>query len=172
LFDVQYPAPGSPERAMEAQKLLAPTHVDLDDAWGLDHGTWSVLKHFYPDADIPVIQLSIDYGKPMQWHFDLAKQLQTLREKGILIIGSGNMVHNLGRVDFSRINEVGYGHDWAIEARSVLNKELLDGNFQATPDHYIPLLYTLGLKTKADELSLFNDQLLAGSLSMTSVRIG
>jgi 4,5-DOPA dioxygenase extradiol len=188
LFDVQYPAPGSPELAMEAQKLLAPTHVDLDDAWGLDHGTWSVLKHFYPDADIPVIQLSIDYGKPMQWHFDLAKQLQTLREKGILIIGSGNMVHNLGRVDFSRINEVGYGHDWAIEARSVLNKELLDGNFQAmidyqkgpkslqlaipTPDHYIPLLYTLGLKTKADELSLFNDQLLAGSLSMTSVRIG
>jgi 4,5-DOPA dioxygenase extradiol len=147
-----------------------------------------VLKHFYPDADIPVIQLSIDYGKPMQWHFDLAKQLQTLREKGILIIGSGNMVHNLGRVDFSRISEVGYGYDWAIEARSVLNKELLDGNFQAmidyqkgpkslqlaipTPDHYIPLLYTLGLKTKADELSLFNDQLLAGSLSMTSVRIG
>jgi 4,5-DOPA dioxygenase extradiol len=188
LFDVQYPAPGSPELATEAQKLLAPTHVDLDDAWGLDHGTWSVLKHFYPDADIPVIQLSIDYGKPMQWHFDLAKQLQTLREKGILIIGSGNMVHNLGRVDFSRISEVGYGYDWAIEARSVLNKELLDGNFQAmidyqkgpkslqlaipTPDHYIPLLYTLGLKTKADELSLFNDQLLAGSLSMTSVRIG
>jgi 4,5-DOPA dioxygenase extradiol len=188
LFDVQYPALGSPELATEAQKLLAPTHVDLDDAWGLDHGTWSVLKHFYPDADIPVIQLSIDYGKPMQWHFDLAKQLQTLREKGILIIGSGNMVHNLGRVDFSRISEVGYGYDWAIEARSVLNKELLDGNFQAmidyqkgpkslqlaipTPDHYIPLLYTLGLKTKADELSLFNDQLLAGSLSMTSVRIG
>jgi 4,5-DOPA dioxygenase extradiol len=188
LFDVQYPAPGSPELAKEAQALLAPTHIDLDDAWGLDHGTWSVLKHFYPDADIPVIQLSIDYGKPMQWHFDLAKQLQTLREKGVLIIGSGNMVHNLGRVDFSRINEVGYGYDWAIEARSVLNKELLDGNFQAiidyqkgpkslqlaipTPDHYIPLLYTLGLKTKADELSLFNDQLLAGSLSMTSVRIG
>lgn len=188
LFDVQYPAPGSPELAKEAQTLLAPTHVDLDDAWGLDHGTWSVLKHFYPDADIPVIQLSIDYGKPMQWHFDLAKQLQTLREKGVLIIGSGNMVHNLGRVDFSRINEVGYGYDWAIEARSVLNKELLDGNFQAivdyqkgpkslqlaipTPDHYIPLLYTLGLKTKADELTLFNDQLLAGSLSMTSVRIG
>jgi len=159
LFDVQYPAPGSPELAKEAQALLAPTHVDLDDAWGLDHGTWSILKHFYPEADIPVIQLSIDYGKPMQYHFDLAKQLQTLREKGVLIIGSGNMVHNLGRVDFSRINEVGYGYDWAIEARSVLNKELLNGNFQAmidyhkgpkslqlaipTPDHYIPLLYTL-----------------------------
>jgi len=188
LFDVQYPAPGSPELAREAQALLAPTHVDLDDVWGLDHGTWSVLKHFYPDADIPVIQLSIDYGKPMQWHFDLAKQLQALREQGVLIIGSGNMVHNLGRVDFSRINAVGYGYDWAIEARSVLNKELLDGNFQAlidyqkgpkslqlaipTPDHYIPLLYTLGLKTKTDELTLFNDHLLAGSLSMTSVRIG
>jgi 4,5-DOPA dioxygenase extradiol len=188
LFDVQYPAPGSPELAKETQALLAPTHVDLDDAWGLDHGTWSVLKHFYPEADIPVIQLSIDYGKPMQYQFDLAKQLQSLREKGVLIIGSGNMVHNLGRVDFSRINEVGYGYDWAIEARSVLNKELLDGNFQAmidyhkgpkslqlaipTPDHYIPLLYTLGLKSKTDELTLFNDHLLAGSLSMTSVRIG
>lgn len=188
LFDVQYPAPGSPELAKETQKLLAPTHVDLDKAWGLDHGTWSVLKHFYPEADIPVIQLSIDYGKPMQYHFDLAKQLQSLREKGVLIIGSGNIVHNLGRVDFGRINDIGYGYDWAIEARSFINQHLMDGNFQAiidyqkgpsamqlavpTPDHYIPLLYSLGLKTKDEELSLFNDALLAGSLSMTSVRIG
>jgi len=188
LFDVQYPAPGSPELAKETQKLLAPTHVDLDEAWGLDHGTWSVLKHFYPEADIPVIQLSIDYGKPMQYHFDLAKQLQSLREKGVLIIGSGNIVHNLGRVDFGRINDIGYGYDWAIEARSFINQHLMDGNFQAiidyqkgpsamqlavpTPDHYIPLLYSLGLKTKDEELSLFNDALLAGSLSMTSVRIG
>ena len=188
LFDVQYPAPGSPELAKETQKLLAPTHVDLDEAWGLDHGTWSVLKHFYPEADIPVIQLSIDYGKPMQYHFDLARQLQSLREKGVLIIGSGNIVHNLGRVDFGRINDIGYGYDWAMEARSYINQHLVDGNFQAiidyqkgpsamqlavpTPDHYIPLLYSLGLKTKDEELSLFNDALLAGSLSMTSVRIG
>jgi len=188
LFDVQYPAPGSPELAKETQGILAPTAVELDESWGLDHGTWTVLKHFYPDADIPVIQLSIDYNKPMQWHFDLAKQLQSLREKGVLIIGSGNIVHNLGRVDWARMNEIGYGHDWAIEARTYFNKAILDGNFQGlidyqkgpkalqlavpTPDHYIPLLYTLGLKSAKEELGLFNDKLLAGSLSMTSVRIG
>lgn len=188
LFDVQYPAPGSPELAKETQGILAPTAVELDESWGLDHGTWTVLKHFYPDANIPVIQLSIDYNKPMQWHFDLAKQLQSLREKGVLIIGSGNIVHNLGKVDWARMNEIGYGHDWAIEARTYFNKAILDGDFQGlidyqkgpqalqlavpTPDHYIPLLYTLGLKSEKEELGLFNDKLLAGSLSMTSVRIG
>lgn len=188
LFAVQYPAKGSPELAKETSELLLPEIVHEDHNWGLDHGAWSVIRHLYPEADIPVIQLSIDYTKPAQYHFDLAKKLQKLREKGILIIGSGNIVHNLRMVDFRNINTVGYGFDWAIEAREKTNNWLLDGNFQnlidyqkqgsalqmaiPTPDHYLPLIYTLGLKEKSEELSLFNNELIAGSLSMTSVRIG
>ena len=187
LFQVQYPVKGSPELATEAKKLLAPTPIELDEKWGLDHGSWSILRRMYPDADIPVIQLSIDYNKPMQWHFDLAKQLNELRSKGILIVGSGNIIHNLRLVDFHNINKVNYGFDWAVEARSIFNNYLLDENFEAlinydkgptalkmavpTPDHFIPILYSLGLKEKADRLSLFNDNLVAGSLSMTSVLI-
>lgn len=188
LFDVQYPAKGSPSLATETKTLLKPTLVELDETWGLDHGAWSVIKHLYPKANIPVIQLSIDYTKPAQYHFDLAKQLSALRKKGILIIGSGNIVHNLGLVDFRNFNKDNYGYDWAIEARSFVNKHLLDGNFTPlinytkqskalqlaipSPDHYLPLIYTLGLKGKEESVDLFNDKLLAGSLSMTSVRIG
>lgn len=188
LFDVQYPAKGSPELARETAELLLPTPVEEDHNWGLDHGAWSVIKHLYPNAEIPVIQLSIDYTKPPQYHFELAKNLQKLREKGILIIGSGNIVHNLRMVDFRNINTIGYGYDWAHEAREKTNNWLLDGNFQnlidyrkqgtfmqaavPTPDHYLPLIYSLGLKEKTENLSLFNDELIAGSLSMTSVRIG
>ncbi len=188
LFDVQYPAPGSPELAADTVQILAPNLVEEDHNWGLDHGAWSVIKHMYPDADIPVVQLSIDYTKPPQYHFDLAKKLNQLREKGILIIGSGNIVHNLRMVDFRNINTVGFGYDWAVEAREKTNNWLLDGNFQnlidyhkqgaslqyaiPTPDHYLPLIYSLGLKNKSENLQLFNDELIAGSLSMTSVRIG
>ena len=188
LFAVQYPAKGSPELAKATTELLLPEIVHEDHSWGLDHGAWSVIRHLYPEANIPVIQLSIDYTKPAQYHFDLAKKLQKLREKGILIIGSGNIVHNLRMVDFRNINTIGYGYDWAIEAREKTNNWLLDGQFQnlidyqkqgsalqlaiPTPDHYLPLIYTLGLKEKSENLSLFNNELLAGSLSMTSVRIG
>ena len=188
LFAVQYPAKGSPELAKATSELLLPEIVHEDHSWGLDHGAWSVIRHLYPDANIPVIQLSIDYTKPAQYHFDLAKKLQKLREKGVLIIGSGNIVHNLRMVDFRNINTIGYGYDWAIEAREKTNNWLLDGDFQQlidyqkqgnalqlaipTPDHYLPLLYTLGLKEKSENLSLFNNELIAGSLSMTSVRIG
>ncbi len=188
LYEVQYPANGNPELAEATKLLLEPTLVELDEKWGLDHGAWSVLKHLYPKADIPVIQLSIDYTKPAQYHFDLAQKLSKLRDKGILIIGSGNIVHNLGLVDFHNFHKDDYGFDWAIEARSTFNHYLLNGDFQSlinyqkessaiqlaipTPDHYLPLIYTLGLKQKNEELSLFNDKLLAGSLSMTSVRIG
>lgn len=188
LFAVQYPAKGSPELAKATSELLLPEIVHEDHSWGLDHGAWSVIRHLYPKADIPVIQLSIDYTKPAQYHFDLAKKLQKLREKGVLIIGSGNIVHNLRMVDFRNINTIGYGYDWAIEAREKTNNWLLDGDFQQlidyqkqgnalqlaipTPDHYLPLLYTLGLKEKSENLSLFNNELIAGSLSMTSVRIG
>lgn len=188
LFEVQYSAPGSPELAKETAALLLPEIVEEDHSWGLDHGAWSVIKHLYPDAEIPVIQLSIDYTKPPQYHFDLAKKLQKLREKGILIIGSGNIVHNLRMIDWKNINTVGAGWDWAIEARGKTNNWLLEGNFQnlidyhrqgvalqtavPSPDHYLPLIYSLGLKEKSENLSLFNDELIGGSLSMTSVRIG
>ena len=187
LFAVQYPAKGSPELATVTQKLLLPTEVELDQHWGLDHGAWSVIKHLYPDADIPVIQMSIDYTKSGQYHFELAQKLSALRTKGILIVGSGNIIHNLRMVDFRNINTDNYGYDWAVEARAVINDYLLDQNFQPlidfekqskafqlaipTPEHYLPLIYTLGLKGKSEELSLFNDKLVAGSLSMTSVKI-
>src|SRR5690606_34491667 len=105
LFAVQYPAPGSPALASETKSLITKTEVGLDDKWGLDHGAWSVIKHLYPNADIPVIQMSIDYSKPPQFHYELAQQIKSLREKGVLIIGSGNMVHNLRRVEWRRLNE-------------------------------------------------------------------
>lgn len=187
LFDVQYPAPGSPELAEQTQQLLG-EHIGLDHDWGLDHGTWSVVKHLYPEADVPVIQLSIDYTKPPAYHFELASRLQSLREKGVLIIGSGNIVHNLRMVDWPNMNKEDHGYDWAVEARASINNYLLDGNFKPlldyndqgkayqlaipTPDHYLPLIYTLGLKGKSENLELFNDKLMAGSLSMTSVKIG
>ncbi len=187
LFDVQYPAKGSPILAKETKELLLPTAVELDEKWGLDHGAWSVIKHLYPDANIPVIQLSIDYTKPAQYHFDLAQKLNALRNKGILIIGSGNIIHNLKLVDFSNFEKDNYGYEWAIEARETINSYLLNGNYKPlidyekqtkaiqlaipTPDHYLPLIYTLGLQQKNESLSLFNDKLVAGSLSMTSLKI-
>jgi len=187
LYKQQYPAPGSPKLASATKEVIKSTQVELDMGWGLDHGAWSVIKHLYPKADVPVIQLSIDYSKPAAWHFELAKELSVLRERGILIIGSGNIIHNLRLVDFKNMYRDNYGYDWAIEAHSQFNSHLLDGNSKAlieyeklgksallaipTPDHYFPLIYTLGLKTQKDAISLFNDKLMAGSLSMTSVKI-
>lgn len=188
LHNVQYPAKGNPSLAKATKELLLPEIVEEDHSWGLDHGAWSVLKHLYPNADIPVIQMSIDYTKSPQYHFDLAKRLNKLREKGVLIVGSGNIVHNLGLVDWPNMNKVDHGFDWAVEARSKINHWILDGNFKPlieytnqgtaiqlaapTPEHFLPLIYILGLKTKEDEVSLFNDKVLAGSLSMTAVRVG
>jgi 4,5-DOPA dioxygenase extradiol len=187
LFDVQYPAKGSPELALETKQLLQTVDVELDEHWGLDHGAWSVIKHLYPNANVPVIQLSIDYTKSAQSHFELARKLSDLRHKGILIVGSGNIIHNLRLVDFQNFEKDDYGYDWAIEIREKVNNYLLDGNFQPlidfetqsrafqlaipTPEHYLPLIYALGLKDKTEELSLFNDKLLGGSLSKTSVKI-
>lgn len=184
LYEVQYPAKGSPALAKETSQLLGPTFVGLDETWGLDHGSWSVIKHLYPDADVPVVQLSIDYTKPAGYHFELAKQLTSLRDEGILIIGSGNIVHNLGLVDFRNFDKDNYGFDWAFEAREAINKLLIDGNFKLlteyeklgkavhlaipTPDHYLPLIYVLGLIKNGEKMTLFNDKLVAGSLSMTS----
>jgi 4,5-DOPA dioxygenase extradiol len=187
LFDVQYPAKGNPALAQETKNRLAPTEVQLDEQWGLDHGAWSVIKHLYPNANIPVIQLSIDYTKPAQYHFELAQKLTSLRDKGILIIGSGNIIHNLRLVDFSNLHKDNFGYDWAIEARETMNKYLLEGNYNSlinyrkessaiqlaipTPEHYFPLIYTLGLQQTEENVSLFNDKLLGGSLSMTSLKI-
>jgi len=188
LFDVQYPAKGSPELAKISRELLLPEFVELDEKWGLDHGAWSVIIHLYPKANIPVVQLSIDYTKPAQYHFGLAQKLQSLRNKGILIIGSGNIIHNLRLIDFANFEKDNYGYDWAVETREAINNYLLDGNYQPlveyeklgkgfqlaipTPEHYLPLIYTLGLFQKNENLSIFNDKLLAGSLSMTSIKIG
>lgn len=189
LFDVQYPAPGSPELAETTSKLIRSTHVGLDHhEWGLDHGTWTVVRHMYPDADIPVLQLSIDYGKPPQYHYELAKELTALRKKGVLIIGSGNMIHNLRMVAWDKINEPNYGYDWATELNEVFKEKIGNGDHSdlihyeslgsaaklaiPTPDHYYPLLYSLGLQDAKDDVSFFNDKLVGGSLNMTGVKIG
>ncbi|WP_374402022.1 4,5-DOPA dioxygenase extradiol [Flavobacterium sp.] len=188
LFDVQYPAPGSPELATEIQKLITNPAVELDHDWGLDHGTWSVVKHMYPNADIPVLQLSIDYYKPAAYHYELAKQLLSLRKKGILIIGSGNMVHNLRMVAWDKLNEPEYGFDWALEMNDIFKNKISNGFHKEliqyeklhkaatlaipTPDHYYPLLYILALQTDNDKVEFFNDKAVGGSLTMTSVKIG
>ena len=188
LFEVQYPAPGDSILAEETSKLITSTSVGLNHDWGLDHGTWSVVKHMYPNADIPVLQLSIDYNKPPQYHFDLAKQLKSLRKKGVLIIGSGNMVHNLRMIDWNKMQETNYGFDWAIEMNTIFKEKIGNNDFKSlieyeklnaasklaipTPDHYYPLLYAMALQENNDEIEFFNDKLVGGSLNMTSVKWG
>lgn len=188
LFEVQYPAPGSPELANAAKELITKTDVGLDHHWGLDHGAWSVIKHLYPKANVPVIQMSIDYTKPASYHYELSKELAKLRERGVLIVGSGNMVHNLRMVDWNKLNDADYGYDWAVEAKtkmkdSILNRDhstLIDYHNQGlafklsvpTPEHYMPLLYALALQEKNEEVKVFNDKAVGGSLTMTSVKIG
>lgn len=187
LYEVQYPAPGNPELAKETKTIIKKTEAGLDYNWGLDHGAWSVVKHMYPDADVPVIELSLDYRQSTQYHFELAKELSPLRKKGVLIIGSGNMVHNLGLVDWRRLNEVDYSYDWAKEASEKMKRLILSGdhkqliNYQAqgkefglavpTPEHYLPLIYALALKEENEGVSLFNDKAVGGSLTMTSIKI-
>jgi 4,5-DOPA dioxygenase extradiol len=185
LFDVQYPAPGSPDLASETSKIITQTEVGLDENWGLDHGAWSVIKHLYPKADIPVIQLSLDYSKSPREHYELAAGLAALRKKGVLIIGSGNIVHNLRIIDWKKPDT---GYDWAVETDAKMRQWISEGNHQAlidykkagmafeqsvpTPEHYLPLLYTLGLQGKNEEVSFFNTKTIMGSISMTSVKIG
>ena len=189
LFDVQYPAPGSPEIAQQTANLVKTTNIGLDHDWGLDHGTWSVVKQMYPKADIPVLQLSIDYHQSAAYHYELAKAFGDLRKKGVLIIGSGNMVHNLGMIDWTkREPNANFGFDWAIEINTKFKELITDGNHQPlinyetlgqaaknaipTPDHYYPLLYVLAMQEKQEAVSFFNDTAVMGSLTMTSVKIG
>jgi len=185
LFAVKYPAPGDPQLAKQTAALIQSTHVAPDHDWGLDHGTWTIIRHMYPKANIPVLQLSIDYTKGPQYHYDLAKELVALRKKGVLIIGSGNMVHNLRLVSWEMIR--GGCYDWAHEMNEKFKQLILNGehpsliNYQhlgkeallaiPTPEHYLPLLYTLGLKEKDEQVSFFNDKAVGGSLTMTSVKI-
>ncbi|MEI8049591.1 MAG: 4,5-DOPA dioxygenase extradiol [Bacteroidota bacterium] len=185
LFAVQYPAPGDAELAKETKNLVGKTGVGLDEKWGLDHGAWSVLKVMYPDADIPVIQLSLDYTQSPQYHYDLAKELASLRKKGILIIGSGNMVHNLRILDWNKTDQ---GFDWAQEASAKFRKLIVENDHNQlinyrelghavelavpSPEHYLPLLYALAVKEETEEISFFNDKTVMGSISMTSIRIG
>jgi 4,5-DOPA dioxygenase extradiol len=187
LFDVQYPAPGNPALAQETASLLHSAHVELNHDWGLDHGAWSVVRRMYPEAKIPVLQLSIDYTKPPQYHYDLAKELYSLRKKGVLIMGSGNMVHNLRMISWQNMNNAGFGYDWALTMNDRFKQIISSGDYQPlinyetlgtearlaipTPEHYLPLLYSLGLKNNKDEISFFNDKAVAGSLTMTSVKI-
>ena len=187
LYSVQYPAKGNPELAKSLKEILFPDYVEPVNEWGLDHGAWSVLRHLFPAADIPVVELSIDYSKPPEYHFELAQRLSRLRDNKVLILGSGNIVHNLRLVDFGNMYKDNYGFDWAIEARETINKHLLDGNFKIllnpeklgkavqlavpTPDHYLPLIYILALKHEKENLKIFNDKMVGGSMSMTSLII-
>ena len=187
LFEVQYPAPGSPGLAKEARRIIKKTEIAFDEKWGLDHGCWSVLKRMFPAADIPVVQMSLDYTRDAQYHYDLAKELIPLRKKGILIIGSGNMVHNLRLIDWNKISETGFGYDWAIEAGEKMKRYILSNDHQSlinyrsqgkafdlaipTPEHFLPLIYVLALKEGNERIELFNDKPVMGSLTMTSLKI-
>ncbi|MFO0940833.1 MAG: 4,5-DOPA dioxygenase extradiol [Pirellulales bacterium] len=187
LNDIQYAAPGSPDLANLAVEISRPTKVTPDDNWGLDHGAWTVAMHLYPRADVPIVQLSIDRNLTTRGHFELGQRLNELRHKGILILGSGNIVHNLRMIDFQNFHRKNHGFDWAVEARQFVNRCIVDGDYQPlidyakqgrsmqlaapTPEHFLPLLYILGLKHDPANHHFFNDELLAGSLSMTSLRV-
>jgi len=190
LFEAQYPAPGSASLAKAVKELVRSAEVGLDEEWGLDHGCWSVLKQMYPEADVPVVELSLDYSKPPQLHYDLGKELAPLRSEGVLILGSGNLVHNLrlvamrgGIQGFTRP----FGLDWALEASALL-KSLIDArdhkaliDYPAlgravelavpTPEHYLPMLYVIALRQEQESLAYFNDTAVGGSLTMTCIRI-
>ena len=190
MYEMQYKAKGDPDLATDIKNHLTHTSVLLDDKWGLDHGTWVPLMKMYPNANIPVIQLSIDYTQPAQYHYNLAKELNYLRDKGVLIIGSGNMVHNLGMIQlpngFSDINTE-FGFDWALEMNTIFKNKIISRDHQAlihyeslnkaaklaipSIDHYFPLLYILAMQHKEENAVFFNDKAIAGSLTMTSVLI-
>jgi len=183
LFDVQYPAHGSPDYAKQTQQLITKTKAELDYEWGLDHGCWSVLKRMYPSADVPTFQLSLDYSAKPQQHYEIAQQLKDLRKKGVLIVGSGNIVHNLRLVQWQE-----GAFDWAIgfdkkiksliesgDDQSVVNYDQLGKEAELsipTNEHYLPLLYTLALRDKSDDLKFFNEKVTMGSVSMRGVKFG
>jgi 4,5-DOPA dioxygenase extradiol len=186
LYEVQYPATGDPELARRVQKMLAPIPVEFDERWGLDHGTWSVLRHVYPKADIPIVQLSIDESKPASFHYEIGQRLAPLREEGILLVGSGNLVHNLHAYAWGRHAVDPF--EWAVrfeqeargwlqsgDHRPLVHYETLGREAQLsipTPDHYLPLLYVIGAGSAKDRLSFPVEGVDGGSISMLSVQLG
>ena len=182
LYDVQYPAPGSPAFAEATAKTVTSVEVKKDDEWGLDHGAWSVLMNMYPGADVPVFQMSIDFARPPSYHYSLAKELSSLREKGVLVVASGNVVHNLGKVSWDNSIKK---YDWAVEFDDLVRRAIESGHddelisyernrslallAHPTNDHYLPLMYAIGLRDKKDSFAFFNDGFDLGSISMRSV---
>lgn len=186
LYEVNYPAPGSPELAQRIRDLLSPLPIALDERWGLDHGTWSVLTHVFPNADVPIVQLSINEIQPTRFHYDLGKRLKALREEGILIVGSGNVVHNLNTYAWGNPDVQPF--DWAVRFEKHLRELMIKGKDDQvieyeglgsdamlsapTPDHYLPLLYILGLRKEREAVSFPVQGIEGGSVSMLAVRIG
>ena len=186
LYEVQYPAPGDPNLAQRIKKLLDPIPVGLDLSWGLDHGTWSVLRHVFPEADVPVVQLSIEETQPPAFHYEIGKRLATLRDEGILVIGSGNLVHNLHTYAWGQ-HEV-EPFDWAVSFEKLTRELMLKGDdaplvdYESlgrdamlsvpTPDHYLPLLYVIGLRRRGEQVSFPVEGFDGGSISMLTVQIG
>jgi len=187
LYQVQYPAPGDPDLAHRVQQLLAPLPVRRDDHWGLDHGAWAVLSHVYPKADIPVVQLSIDETQPPSFHYEIGERLAPLREEGILITGSGNVVHNLHAYAWGRHAQTAY--DWTVSFESRVRELLLADEHKPlvdyenkmgreailavpTPDHYLPLLYVIGTRTASERIQFPVDGVDGGSISMLAVQVG
>ena len=186
LYQVQYPAPGDPELTRRVQEMLKPLPVVLDNSWGLDHGTWSVLRHVYPDANIPIVQLSIDETKPPSFHFEVGKKLAQLRDEGVLIVGSGNIVHNLHAYAWGRHMPDPY--DWAVRFEAEAKQMMLAGEYKPlidyeklspeamlsipTPDHYLPLLYVLATRQAGENITFPIEGVDGGSISMLSVQVG
>jgi 4,5-DOPA dioxygenase extradiol len=186
LYQVKYPAPGDPDLALRVQQLLAPVPVTLDDAWGLDHGTWSVLCHVYPKADVPIVQLSIDETQPPSFHFEIARRLAPLRDEGVLIVGSGNIVHNLHAYAWGR--HIVEPFDWAVRFEENARQMMLAGEVAPlityeklgrdatlsipTPDHYLPLLYVLATRQEREPITFPVEGVDGGSVSMLSVKVG
>jgi 4,5-DOPA dioxygenase extradiol len=186
LYQVNYPAPGDPELARRVQKLLAPLEVNLDESWGLDHGTWSVLYHVYPQADIPVVQLSIDETQPAAFHYELGRRLAPLRDEGVLIMGSGNLVHNLHAYAWGRHPVDPF--DWAVRFEQQAREMLVAGEHKPlvqyeklgrdallsipTPDHYLPLLYAVATRQQGESVAFPVEGVDGGSISMLTVRVG
>ncbi len=186
LYQVQYPAPGDPELARRVQQMLAPLAVTLDESWGLDHGTWSVLRHVYPDADVPVVQLSIDETRPAAFHFEVGRKLAPLRDENVLIVGSGNLIHNLHAYAWGRHMPDPY--DWAIRFEEAAREMMLAGEHQPlidyeklgrdamlsipTPDHYLPLLYVIATRQAGEKIVFPVEGVDGGSISMLAVQVG
>lgn len=188
LYEVKYKASGSSWLVSQTKNIIKKINVLSDENRGLDHGCWCILKHMYPDADIPVVQLSLDYTKSAQYHFELAKELLELRKMGVLIVGSGNIVHNLFMVSV-RNNDINnpFGFDWAIEANDLFKKLIIEEDYKAltdykslgnsvnlaipTPEHFLPMIYTVALKQGNESVNFFNDKPVGGSITLTSIKI-